>query len=57
MRYKFGQKIKIGKYNAIVVRDYGETIAVVYDNKSDPAIYNLWKKEFELKKQKIKERN
>lgn len=45
--FKFGEKIKIGKYEAIVVRDYGETIAIVYNNKSDPAIYNLWKKELE----------
>ncbi len=48
-QYKFGQKIKIGQYDAVVVRDYGEMIVVVYNNKSDPALYNLWKKEIGLK--------
>ncbi len=42
-KYKFGEIIKIGHYTAVVVRDLGDKIDVVYNVKANAYIYTIEK--------------
>ena len=46
-KFKFGRIVKIGNYEAVVVRDYENHIEIVYNTKSDSQIYSIEKDKLE----------